>query len=193
MFVRHGEKPGAGAGAAAGPASAGGKTADEHGVNQYGEHDSHSLSVRGWTRAGALAPLFAHAPHDSHAGIVKPARVFATKPSHETKSRRELDTATPTAERLGLPVDAELTRGDEPALAQKILGSPDDTLVVWHHGELPHLLAQFPVENASDVPHEWPSDRFDLIWLLQRRAGGELSYRFSITPQMLLVGDKPTT
>jgi len=47
MFVRHGEKPGEGT--------------RPHGVDHHGEHDEHSLSVKGWTRAGALAGLFAHA------------------------------------------------------------------------------------------------------------------------------------
>ena len=41
MFVRHGEKPGEGS--------------PPHGVNHHGESDEHSLSVQGWTRAGALA------------------------------------------------------------------------------------------------------------------------------------------
>ena len=44
MFVRHGEKPGEGS--------------LPHGVNHHGEIDEHSLSVKGWTRAGALAGLF---------------------------------------------------------------------------------------------------------------------------------------
>ena len=41
MLVRHGEKPGEGS--------------PPHGVNKHGERDEHSLSVQGWTRAGALA------------------------------------------------------------------------------------------------------------------------------------------
>ena len=39
MLVRHGEKPGEGS--------------PPHGVNKHGERDEHSLSVQGWTRAGA--------------------------------------------------------------------------------------------------------------------------------------------
>ena len=45
MFIRHGEKPG--------------ENGPPHGINHDGEHDPHSLSVRGWTRAGALAGLLA--------------------------------------------------------------------------------------------------------------------------------------
>ena len=83
MFVRHGEKPGEGS--------------PPHGVNHHGEIDEHSLSVQGWTRAGALAGLFAHAPSKSHPHIVRPGRIFATRPTHEAKSKREMHTAAPTA------------------------------------------------------------------------------------------------
>ena len=79
MFVRHGEKPAHGS--------------PPHGVNHHGEPDEHSLSVRGSTRAGALAGLFAHGPAKSHPHIVQPGRVFATRPTHEAKSKREKYTA----------------------------------------------------------------------------------------------------
>ncbi|MEY4015909.1 MAG: hypothetical protein RIS46_905, partial [Actinomycetota bacterium] len=48
MFIRHGEKPG--------------EHGPPHGINHDGEHDPHSLSLRGWTRAGALAGLLARGP-----------------------------------------------------------------------------------------------------------------------------------
>ena len=62
MFIRHGEKP-----ADDGP---------PHGVNEHGEHDPHALAVRGWTRAGALATLFGHAPLATHPYIVRPGRIL---------------------------------------------------------------------------------------------------------------------
>jgi hypothetical protein len=91
MFVRHGEKPGEGT--------------KPHGVNHHGEHDGHSLSVLGWTRAGALAGLFAHAPSKAHPHVVRPGRIIATRPTEEAKSKREIHTATPTAQRLKLAIE----------------------------------------------------------------------------------------
>ena len=195
MFVRHGEKPA--------------HKAAPYGVNKHGEPDDHSLSPRGWSRAGALAALFSHAPLQSHGGLTRPARMFATGPSHQTKSHREIDTANPTAERLSLTLETKYTHGEEPELAKEILTREDSTLVVWHHGELPHLLSQFKVINADEVPSAWPEDRFDLVWVLQRETGAgasaagaagaagepgdEPTYRFSVTPQLLLAGDKPVT
>lgn len=189
MFVRHAEKPA--------------HKSAPYGVNKHGEPDDHSLSPRGWSRAGALAALFSHAPLQSHGGLTRPTRVFATGPSHQTKSHREIDTANPTAERLDVTLETKFTHGEEPELAKEILTSAEPTLVVWHHGELPHLLSQFKIINSDGVPSAWPEDRFDLVWVLQREPGAgvgaagatgdEPTYRFSISPQLLLAGDKPVS
>jgi len=179
MFVRHAEKPA--------------HKSAPYGVNKHGEPDDHSLSPRGWSRAGALAALFSHAPLQSHGGLTRPTRVFATGPSHQTKSHREIDTANPTAERLDVTLETKFTHGEEPELAKEILTSAEPTLVVWHHGELPHLLSQFKIINSDGVPSAWPEDRFDLVWVLQREPADEPTYRFSISPQLLLAGDKPVS
>ena len=172
MFIRHGEKPGEHGG--------------PHGVNHHGEADPHSLSVRGWTRAGALAALFGHANAVS-GHIVQPKRVIATKASEKAKSRREVDTATPTAKRLTLEVDEQYAHGDEAALAAELVSSGQDALVVWHHGNLPELLSHLPIANHGDVPSAWPEERFDLIWVLTRSGD---AYTFAQVDQDLLDGDQ---
>ena len=174
MFIRHGEKP------------------SDHGaplgINHHGEHDNHSLSVRGWMRAGALAGLMAHAPHASHPHVRPPERIVATKPTPEAKSRREVNTADPIARRLHLVVESDLEHGKESEVRENILADPRVTLVVWHHGTLGHLVRGFPIVNADDVPHHWPDDRFDLIWVLTRDPADE-AYTFSSVDQGLLDGD----
>lgn len=175
MFVRHGEKPGEGT--------------KPHGVNHHGEHDGHSLSVQGWTRAGALAGLFAHAPSRAHPHIVRPGRVIATRPTEEAKSKRELHTAAPTASRLKLVIDDAHTHGNEAELARELLSEPESVLVVWHHGAMSKILRHLPIVNLEDVPKHWPDERFDLIWVLVRQPGKELGYRFVSVPQMLLADD----
>lgn len=175
MFVRHGEKPG--------------KQGPPHGINHYGEHDAHSLSVRGWTRAGALAVLIANAPLDAYPHMVVPDRIIATKPSHEAKSRREVDTAVPLARRLDVEIDEGHGHGHEEALRESILTDPRNTLVVWHHGTMAHLVRGFPISNPDDVPKHWPDERFDLIWILTREPD-ERAYRFIGIAQRLLDGDE---
>lgn len=178
MFIRHGEKPG--------------DHGAPHGVNHHGEPDEHSLSVRGWMRAGALAGLFGHVPIPTHSTAQPPQRIVATKPSSGAKSHREIDTATPIARRLGLVVDSDCERGSEEDVRESILADPRVTLVVWHHGELGHLVRRFPIVNAEDVPQQWPADRFDLIWVLARNPEDD-AYTFTVVNQGLLDGDAITT
>jgi len=178
MFVRHGEKPGDGS--------------PPHGVNRHGERDEHSLSVRGWIRAGALASLFAHAPSKSHPHIVRPGRIFATRPTPEAKSKRELHTAEPTARRLKLEVVDSHTHGNEEDMVKEVLSRPQPALVVWHHGTMAKLVSHFPIVNSGEIPKHWPDERFDLIWVLERQPGAEPKYRFVVVPQMLLADDEET-
>jgi len=176
MFIRHGEKPG--------------DDGPPHGINHKGEHDPHSLSVRGWTRAGALAALFAHAPYDSHPNVVVPTRILATKSTDEYKSKREVDTATPLAQRLDLAVDQDFDHAHAAELSRALLNDAGPALVVWHHGSMTEVLQHLPVSNHADIPHHWPSDRFDLIWVLSK-APGESDYHFEVVAQQLLDGDAP--
>jgi hypothetical protein len=178
MFVRHGEKPGEGT--------------KPHGVNHHGEHDGHSLSVLGWTRAGALAGLFAHAPSQAHPHIVRPGRVIATRPTEEAKSKREIHTAAPTAQSPEAGHRRRPYPRQRAELVGEVLGRPENALVVWHHGTMAKIVRHFPIVNPDDVPKHWPDERFDLIWVLVRQPGEELAYRFVIVPQMLLADDLET-
>ena len=68
------------------------------GKQMMGDH----LSTRGWERAYALAPFFTLSPFTKNYG--KPVAVFAPKPSDSYQSMRPVDTATPTADRLKIPL-----------------------------------------------------------------------------------------
>lgn len=168
MLIRHGEKP----------------EAKQVGVDFSGSTDDHALSVRGWQRTGALAAWFASGGPVAK-GAARPASVFATKPSKKAKSRREVDTATPIASRLGLDVDAGAGHGEVAGAAERILASADPVLVVWHHGELPELATAL---GATGVPDAWPEERYDLVWVLTRQGEG---YQWTEFAQQLLPGDGP--
>jgi hypothetical protein len=168
MFIRHAEKP----------------DKDHKGVTPDGEHDEHSLSVRGWTRAGALAALFSE--NTSRSGLTIPARIIATAPSHSYKSKREHDTALPTAQRLDLPIESTSIPDGYAELVADIRAADQPTLVVWHHGSIPDFIAGFDVSNVDAIPRTWPEDRFDLVWVLSPKDG---SYIWGAVPQGLLKGD----
>src|SRR5215203_3651150 len=65
MVIRHAEKP-------LHPA------ASPYGVTPHGEEDPHSLTVTGWTRAGALAQLFAPAHGRPPVGLRRPDSIYAS-------------------------------------------------------------------------------------------------------------------
>jgi hypothetical protein len=180
ILMRHAEKPDADIGS--------------QGVDELGRHDPQALSVRGWQRAGALVRLLA--PADvAHAVLPRPTALCAAAPSRRHPSRRPALTLQPLANELDLPINQSCGADDEPAaVAQALLAEAGVILVSWRHDELPSLARALAVAAAPDlvahIPPEWPDDRYDLLWLLDRRGG---AWRFRQQPQLLLPGDLTDT
>jgi len=182
MIVRHGEKPLA-------P-----KTAP-FAVLADGTQNKHSLIVRGWNRAGALAPFFSQ-PWVS--AVQTPGTIYAggfTPPPGDdptdgiedpAHSLRPSQTVTPLADRLQLTINEQFSVGDETALVNDIRGASGVVLVAWEHKHIPIIGAQL----FAGVPATWPGDRFDIVWIFNQAADG--SYAFTQVPQQLLSGDLDT-
>ncbi|MFC4909102.1 hypothetical protein [Actinomadura gamaensis] len=165
MIIRHGEKP-AGTGA-------------PYGVTADGERSDGSLTVRGWTRAGALASLFA-AP--ARPGLRRPDRIFAASPEGD-RALRHSQTVTPLAERLGQHLDLTFGKGDEKKLGKHLAALTGVTLVAWEHHAIPDIAKGLGASTPA-----WPDDRFDLVWLFTRSSA---AWTFTQAPQLLLSGDRP--
>lgn len=174
MFIRHGEKPS--------------DDGAPHGIDHDGERDPHALSVRGWTRAGALTGLFTGLPNPGQPHLVVPQRIVATKSTDDYRSKREVNTATPLAKRLGITVDTDFDHDHTTQLCSSIVADGRPTLVVWHHGSMADLVKAFPIDNGAEVPEKWPHDRFDLIWILTRQ-NPDSPFHFTTGSQGLLDGD----
>src|SRR5580658_7743238 len=99
MIVRHAEKPE--------------NDGMPYGITEDGVVNSGSLTVRGWTRAGALANAFMH---PDRWGVPTPGAIYASRPG-EDKTLRAMETVMPLAKRLGIDVDTSFRRGAEAALA----------------------------------------------------------------------------
>jgi len=169
MIVRHAEKPTA---------------AEGRGVGPNGDHDGHSLSVRGWTRAGALVGLFAPQHGEPTAGLRRPDAIYASGHA-DHGSRRPVQTVTPLAERLGQHIHCRRGLGDEAALAARLAVLDGAALVAWHHEAIPAIARSL---GAVGFPQRWPDDRFDVVWTLTPDGS---SWRFGQVPQLLLAGDLP--
>jgi len=196
MIIRHGEKP------PESPASP-----PPFGVTPEGMQDEHSLSVRGWQRAGALATLFA-ASRPAPPPIDTPHFIYAVKVDNDldhprdtagekigTKGKRTQQTVAPIAEKLGTLATLDFTfdKGDEAAMITSAMARRGIVLVCWVHENIPRIASLIPVNTATPVPTGWPDDasgvgRFDVVWTFELDPSGA-TYRFSQIPQMLLAGD----
>jgi hypothetical protein len=196
MVIRHGEKP------PEPPAFA-----PPFGVTPDGRQDDHSLSVRGWQRAGALATFF-EPSRTTQATIGTPQFIYAVKVDGDdenphdavgakigTKGKRAQQTVTPIAEKLGslAILDFTFDKGDERAMITSAMARPGIVLICWVHENIPRIASQIPVNPATPVPARWPDDargyaRFDVLWAFEfdHTAG---TYQFRQIPQMLLAGD----
>jgi len=174
MLVRHAEKE---------------ATPPPFGVNADGEKDKHSLSVRGWQRAGALVPFF-RAPQKD--GVAIPSTLYAAAVSDEdrfvdgenvAKSLRPQETLAPLALALGFEIVVNWSVGQEAQLTGALRAESGVVLVAWEHKHIPAIALAF----AANAPQSWPDDRFDVVWILDARDGG---YAFSQISQGLLAGDE---
>jgi broad specificity phosphatase PhoE len=156
------------------------------GVDEAGFLDANELTVRGWQRAGALARFFAG--FDSGPSVL-PSHLVAAAPDAAHPSKRCISTLLPLAGHCGLVVATPFHVGAEDRLVQYLDGLHGLVVVAWEHKRIP-ALARLLAATPSEVPTEWPQDRFDLVWLLVPDDSG--GRRFTQLPQQLLSGDEAT-
>jgi hypothetical protein len=172
MLIRHGEKP-----PKEGPPPAG--------VHEDGVPHEHSLIVRGWQRAGALAAYFA-TPWDG--AIATPTALYSPPPKHDDGDHgRPYETLAPLAARLGRAPDTRFTLDQETELVADVRTRDDVVLVAWEHNRIPRI-ANALLGDTATAPQTWPDDRFDLVWIFDLGPDGR--YRFTQHPQLLLHGDR---
>lgn len=170
MIIRHAEKP-AGSGT-------------PQGIDVNGNAEPHSLTVAGWTRAGALVELFAPGAGSLRAGLARPTAIYAAGGTGG-EGQRPRETVSPLAARLGLSVTTTFAKGGEAALAAEAAHRPGATLISWQHEEIPALTTAVGTITPAP-PQSWPDNRFDVVWVLAPTAAG---WSFTQVPQLLLAGD----
>jgi hypothetical protein len=179
MLIRHAEKP---------P-----DNPPPHGVTTNGDHDSESLIVQGWQRAGALVVFFAPSVGPiQNPDIQNPNTIYASKVGSGSHSERPQETVTPLVAKLGGKVSVNFTfsKGDESQVALSAMAQSGVVLICWEHQNIPTIAQALNPKDKSKLPNEWPKGRYDLVWVfdLDTSTG---TYSFSVQPQLLLFGDAP--
>ena len=142
------------------------------------DNDSGQLTGKGLNRALALADLLI-----SRYGRADALYAAAPKQSKLGNSLRSLQTITPVAVRLSLPVHLEFHAKETKALRDALLDKAHHghtIFVVWEHDNLKETGGDY-----SDMP-AWPRDDFDSLWVLNIvRGEKEISVAFSQEKQGL--------
>ena len=107
--------------------------------------------------------------------------VFAANPTRNVEEGefdnsysyiRPLMTISPSAIKLGLPVNIEFSANDTSALADELLEDRYHNSIIytaWSHGYLPELInkvAQEAVGDKRTITDDWASNDFDTLYVL---------------------------
>jgi hypothetical protein len=131
------------------------------------------LTPAGEARAAAYVSYF---EHFRIAGA--PARIDTLVATADSaNSMRPRLTITPLGKALGLPVQQPFADQDVKDLAAWLAARPGHvTLVAWHHGKMPKLLAALGADPATLLPGgTWPQDTYDWVIELRYDARGHLA------------------
>lgn len=174
MLIRHAERP----------------SPDKsiRGVTQAGVKNKEELTVRGWQRAGAFVRFFAPPDnHFVHPSLERPETLFACKAGPDAPSLRPQHSLLPLAELIQVDFNRDYLEGEEDLLVQKALASSGAVLIAWKHRNM-QVIANAILGNTTTAPWHWPLNRFDLVWVFDKRGG---NWSFTQVPQLLLAGDSP--
>ena len=146
---------------------------------RHGEKDipenSPDLNARGFARAAALPSFFTRNSEVLAFGPI--ASIYAMKPKDEDGSRRPIQTVTPTAKVLGLPIHADLTKKMVTELVNAVIHDPEaqgkTVLICWEHKMIPIITEAF---GATSAPKDWDGSIYDRAWILRTTANGTIEF-----------------
>ena len=93
----------------------------------------------------------------------------------------------PLASLIETELNCDYYEGQERELVQKVIALQGTVLIAWKHNTM-QVIANAILGNNTSAPQYWPLDRFDLVWIFDRRGD---TWTFTQVPQLLLAGDWP--
>jgi hypothetical protein len=139
------------------------------------------LSPTGFERARLLLKVFGPGARPD---VPTPQFLFASRESPH--SNRPIQTVTPLAAALHLPIDDSFKNDQYITLASALLSGKyagKVVLVVWHHGKIPQLATAL---GAKPPCKPWPEQQYDRIWRIDYVDG---KVTLQDLPYALLPGD----
>lgn len=128
-------------------------------------------------------------------------------------SQRPYQTISALSAKMGMTVNVSFDAKDYDKMVKDVLAieagsatSPVTVLIAWQHQDvLPQPTAKPPIAKSiltefltktntvgltNIPPGPWPSDRYDMVFVLDRPTGKGVFTAFTQVPQQLLAGDK---
>jgi hypothetical protein len=143
------------------------------------------LSPAGFARARELVQYFERTPAVTQFGT--PVAIYAMGFENGT-SRRAVETVTPLAQALRLPVRSQYLKDQVAPLVREIMSTPAyagrTVLICWEHNVIPQIAQEFGVRNA---PGSWSEDDYWDVWRLVFT--GNMVSHFDVFSQHLMPGD----
>jgi len=135
--------------------------------------DGMGLTPAGQRRAQAYANYFTHFTLDG-----APIRIDALAATLDSpKSARPRLTLEPLAKATGMPLQTPFADKQVSDMAGWVAHQPPGrtTLIAWHHGQIPNLLAALGADPGALIPGGvWPNDVYDWVVVLRYDSGGKL-------------------
>ena len=142
------------------------------------------LSPDGYKRAHALTELFNIHPEYASKGL--PSHIFAAKYVPGQNANRAIETITPLAKVLGLPVEIPNVGSETQELSDRILNNHKYdgkvVLISWTHGNIPKLANAL----GGNCAKKWDGSVFDRVWMLEY---SDSEIECSDLPESVLPGD----
>ena len=142
------------------------------------------LSVRGQERAAALAWYL-----DSnlmYTNYGRPVAIFAANPTADAPSQRTVETVTPFAERIAVPIDTTFSAVQFHELASEIATNSNyqgkTVVICWPHDQIPALAHALGVRAVAD----WKAHDFSHLLVIRYTTNRARMFHIA---ERLLFGD----
>lgn len=136
----------------------------------------NGLSPIGMMRAKELVSFFTKSPEVLKFGPL--AAIYAARPGKEDGSVRSIQTVTPLASAMKLPLHSQYTAGHYLQMVEEVMTNPDyqgkSVLICWEHHAIPEIARAF---GAHDAPSKWHGHVFDRVWLIGFGQGGVVTFQ----------------
>lgn len=136
----------------------------------------NGLSPIGMIRAKELVSFFTKSPEVLKYGPL--AAIYAARPGKEDGSVRSIQTVTPLASALKMPLHSQYTAGHYMQMVEEVMTDSAyrgrSVLICWEHHAIPEIARAF---GALDAPPKWHGHIFDKVWLIGFGQGGVVTFQ----------------